>query len=277
MAANYYSLVAGLREFALDSDKKGFDAGAIVEEIRSELTKKDKGYLELFYNFYDIENIINLRNGRLQFSALGNYTREELEQQMKNPEELPRYVARILGAYANPDDGDFDDVDTSRPFEKSIFDAFYEECERSGNRFVKAWYRFDRNLRNVTAALTARRIGVPVADVLVSDGYVVETIAKSSASDFGLKGELSYLDQVMGAMSDEPNLLEKERRIDLIRWNMSDELTPFDYFNMNAILAYLVKINIVHRWVSLDPEVGREMFARLIASMSSEGHIGEAE
>ena len=32
-ANNYYALVAGLREYTLDADTKGFDAQAIVEEI----------------------------------------------------------------------------------------------------------------------------------------------------------------------------------------------------------------------------------------------------
>ena len=30
---NYYSLVAGLREYALDADTKGFDAAEFVAEI----------------------------------------------------------------------------------------------------------------------------------------------------------------------------------------------------------------------------------------------------
>ena len=33
---NYYCLVAGLREYSLDADTKGFNARAIIEEILEE-------------------------------------------------------------------------------------------------------------------------------------------------------------------------------------------------------------------------------------------------
>lgn len=277
MAQNYYTLVAGLREFSLDSDKKGFDAGAIVDEIRGELGKKDRNYLELFYNYYDIENIVNIVAGRSHFSTLGNYSREELEGEIKNPEKLPPYMSKILAAYAEPDNPEWDEVDLSKAIEKSLFEAYYDRCAKSGCRFLKEWGEFDRNLRNLTAAYTARRLGLPVADQLVGGGDVAEALGRSSAADFGLAGELDYIDEVMQAVSAEGNLLEKERRIDMVRWEMSDELTQFDYFNINTILAYLVKINIIHRWVSLDADFGRQMFDRLMESFSGRELIEQAE
>ncbi|MDR0907325.1 MAG: DUF2764 domain-containing protein [Rikenellaceae bacterium] len=42
-----------------------------------------------------------------------------------------------------------------------------------------------------------------------------------------------------------------------------------DYFNMNLILSYLVKVNLVHRWMTLDQETGRAMYEKLVASMSA--------
>ena len=74
MARNYYCLVAGLREIALDADRKGFDARSIIESVREELSKGDQQSLELFYGFYDVENLVNLRAGRAQFSTLGNFS-----------------------------------------------------------------------------------------------------------------------------------------------------------------------------------------------------------
>ena len=35
---NYYCLVAGLREYALDSETKGFDAKEIISQIEEELS-----------------------------------------------------------------------------------------------------------------------------------------------------------------------------------------------------------------------------------------------
>ena len=266
--AKYYALVAGLREYSLDADNKGFDAPAIIAEVREELSKADRKCLELFYTYYDIQNIINVLAGRAQFSELGNFTREELDEEMKTPSHLPKFVSDILAAYSNPDDPEYDEVDRTKAIEKALYTAYYDICARSKNKFIREWYAFDRNLRNVSAAYAARRLGQPVADEIVGDGYVAETIQRSSAADFGLKGELEYIDRVMAAVGEEGNLLEKEHMIDLLRWEMADELTTFNYFDLDAVLGYLAKVNIVYRWATLDPKYGREMFQRLMASMA---------
>ena len=277
MARNYYCLVAGLREIALDADRKGFDARAIIESVREELSKGDRQSLELFYGFYDVENLVNLRAGRAQFSTLGNFSREQLEQELKNPVALPRWMAAVVAAYANPEEAEEESVDTNKAFERSLFEAYYRACEQSKCRFIREWYEFDRNLRNVCATYMARKGGIAVADVVVGSGYVVDTLGRSSAADFGLKGELDYLDAVTTAVANDSNLVDKERRIDQIRWEMADELTAYDYFDMNGILGYLVRVNIVHRWVALDPAYGREVFDKLMASLSGKELIGKAE
>lgn len=58
---NYYSLVAGLREYALDADTKGFDAKGIVEEILDGVCASDASEVRLLYGYYDCENILALR------------------------------------------------------------------------------------------------------------------------------------------------------------------------------------------------------------------------
>lgn len=79
---DYYCLIAGLREYSLDAEKKGFDAPAIIAEIKEELSARDRRTVELFYTYYDIENIVSLRAGREHFSALGNLSREELQEEL---------------------------------------------------------------------------------------------------------------------------------------------------------------------------------------------------
>jgi len=265
----YYTLIAGLREYApAEAAPRGFDAPAIVGEVRDTLTEHDRRYLTLFYRYYDIQNIVGLLAGRVHFSALGNLTREELEEELKTPSRLPDYIYRIVAAHSNPDDPEYDDEERVGSIEKALYAAYYDECARSRCRFIREWYEFDRNLRNVSAAYTARRLGRPVAPEIVGEGFVADTLRRSSAADFGLGGELDYIDRVMAAVREDGNLIEKERVIDMLRWEMSDELTVFDYFNINAVLAYLAKVNIIYRWAALDPRTGEEMFQRLLAAMS---------
>lgn len=274
-ANNYYALVAGLREYALDADTKGFDAQAIVEEILDVVSKSDAASVRLLYAYYDCENLANLRNGSAAHNGLGNLSREELEAEMTNPTHLPQRIADVIRAYANPEGEEAESVDVGKRFEKSLFEAYYEECSHSNCRFLREWSSFDRTLRNILAAAVARSQSRPIEEVTIGEGDVVEQLQRSSAADFGLRGEYAFVDGVISAVNDEQNLLEKERKIDLIRWNEAGELSTFDYFDINAVMAYLVKVNMVARWSVLDVRHGREMFERLLADLDGKDLINK--
>lgn len=158
-------------------------------------------------------------------------------------------------------------MDTAQRFERALFGAYYAACERAGGDFLRAWSEFDRTLRNIAAAVSARAAGRNVGEAVVGGGDVAEQLQRSSASDFGLRGELPYIDAVIAAVNEEANLVEKERKIDRIRWREAEELAVFDYFDIDAILSYLVRVNLVARWSRLDPAHGREMFARLVEAL----------
>lgn len=264
---NYYCLVAGLREYTLDSDTKGFDAKEIVGEIKEELSSGDAALVSLLYGYYDCENLIALRAGRAAYNPLGHLSREELESELKHPTMLPESVACVIRAYNEPESEWSEGLDMTQSFEKALLTAYYAECAASKSRFLREWAEFDRTLRNVAAAAVARTLDRAIDSVTVGGGDVVEQLHRSSAADFGLRGELAYIDAVIAAVNDEQNIVEKEHKIDLVRWEYAGELASFDYFNINAVLSYLVKINIVARWSILDVKRGREMLERLMAEL----------
>ncbi|WP_300232199.1 DUF2764 family protein [uncultured Alistipes sp.] len=273
--SEYYCLVAGLREYTLDTDAKGFDAQAVVAEVLDGVSRRDAAAVRLLYGYYDCENIAALRAGRSAHNPLGNFSREELAEQMKNPGRLPRRVADAVRAYADPESEQAGELDMDRRFETALFDAYYAECARSSSRFLREWSLFDRNLRNIIAAVAARAAGRTPEEVVVGGGDVCGQLRRSSAADFGLRGELPWIDAVIAAVNDEANLVEKEHKIDLVRWNESTELAAFDYFDIDAILSYLVRVNIVARWTRLDDRRGREMFGRLLAELDGKELINK--
>lgn len=274
-ATNYYTLVAGFREYQLDADRKGFDAAEIRAEVLEELEEKDRRAVELLYYYYDCENLSAARAGRTAHNALGNLTHEEILAELERPMLLPEELQQVIRAYADPEGEDAEQVDTAQRFEKSLFAAYYRLADRSACRFLREWSAFDRNLRNVSAAITARELNRPIEEVTVGEGEVVEQLQKSSASDFGLRGELQYLDAAIAAIADEQNLVEKEHKIDLIRWREASELSTFDYFDINAVISYLVRVNLVARWSMLDPERGRKMFAHLMEELDGKDLINK--
>lgn len=271
---NYYTLVAGFREYTLDAETKGFDIEEILAEVEQSVSAKDWQTISLLYTYYDCENLAGRYNGSSSHNALGRLSAEQVAECLRSAESLPAPIAKVIRAYANAESEEAEGVDLQVPFASSLFTAYYEQCANSSSRFLREWAEADRTLRNVVAALVARDRSVAVEQVTVGGGEIVEQLERSSAADFGLRGELSYIDALIAAM-DEQNMLEKERKIDLIRWSVASELSTFDYFSLDAVLAYLVKVNIVARWVMLDAKRGRQMFERLIAELDGKQHIKE--
>ena len=271
-STEYYCLVASLREWTLDSDTKGFDVREILDEILDELTANDRKAVELLYAYYDCENIIALRNNRNRHNDLGNLSIEELKDVLENRNyaKLPECVAKVVKLYNEADDEERDEeVSLDDNFQRAIFDAYYKDLAASKASFLNKWGEFDRTLRNISAAVAAREAGRAIKDVTVGGGEIVSQLAQSSAADFGLRGELQYIDAVISAITEEQNIVEKERKIDAIRWAEAEDIAVYDYFTINYILSYLVKVNIVARWTLLSPEVGREMLNKLIASLDA--------
>ncbi|MBQ2959447.1 MAG: DUF2764 family protein [Alistipes sp.] len=268
----YYYLVAGLKEWTLESDAKGFDVAEIRDEILESISDSDRQAVRELYAYYDCENIIAAHAGRDRYNPLGNLSKEEVEAVFSERcySKLPKAVAEVVKRYNEADDDERDDeVALDDRFERAVFEAYYLGLEKSKCSFLKAWGEFDRNLRNIAAAVAAREANRSISDVVVGRGEVVEQLTRSSAADFGLRGELQYIDSVIAAVSDERNIVEKERKIDAIRWAEAEDIVVFDFFNINFILSYLVKVNIVARWNMLSPEVGRRMLERLMQELDS--------
>ncbi len=160
-------------------------------------------------------------------------------------------------------------------------EQLYSLCAGSPCEWLREWAMFDRNLRNVIAAHTARSKGRAVAGSLLTleGDEVAVTLGKSSAADFNLRGELDYIDRLLTALGEGRNtdggseldaktyIVEKERAIDTIRWEKADSLSESDTFGAPAIMAYLVKVAIIGRWAALDPATGREMYEKLVSSI----------
>ena len=277
-STEYYYLVAGLRDWTLDSDTKGFDVREIIDEIVGELTKSDREAVRMLYAYYDCENIIARRAKRERHNQLGNLSAEQITEvfEERNYALLTPAVAKCVKLYVEEDDEERDqEITLDSSFERAIFEAYYRDLAESKCSFLEEWGAFDRNLRNIAAAIAAREAGRVVADVTVGGGEIVEQLKRSTAADFGLRGELPYIDSVVSAVCDEKNIVEKERKIDAIRWAEAEAMTSFDFFTINFILSYLVKVNIVARWTLLSPEVGREMLNRLIKELEGKDLVNK--
>ena len=85
----------------------------------------------------------------------------------------------------------------------------------------------------------------------------------SNAKDFGLTLDYPYVEKVI-ALMDNDNLVERERGLDLIIWHFLDEAVTFDYFSLERVISYMLRLMIVERWSKMSSESGRKVFMEMV-------------
>ena len=63
---------------------------------------------------------------------------------------------------------------------------------------------------------------------------------------------------------DNYNLVELERGLDLIIWHFLDEAVTFDYFSLERVISYMLRLMIVERWSKMSSESGRKVFMEMV-------------
>ena len=131
--------------------------------------------------------------------------------------------------------------------EESLGTEFYDKAAESKNRFIREYFDFDGRLRNMKVDYLAKRLGKKGED------YVVEL----PEADFE---EAKQIEEIL----DDADFVQREQKMDDLKWEKASDIARMDYFNMNAILAFLVKAKTVQRWTELDAAKGQEMFKKLV-------------
>jgi hypothetical protein len=149
---------------------------------------------------------------------------------------------------------------------------YYNYAIKCGNSFVSAWFELNLDVNNILAALAARKYKMEVSKVPVGDNFVAEALRSSNARDFGLADDLEYFEQLI-RINDTVDLVEREKKIDLLKWNWMEDNTFFNYFTIEKIFVFLMKLEMIERWVSLDKEKGNELFRQLIDQLKDEVQI----
>ena len=127
---------------------------------------------------------------------------------------------------------------------------FYAKALGSSDRFIREYFHFDLKLRNAKVRHINSVLSRPEDTDIVSLG-------KEDLSEFEEASKVAF-------MLNQSDIVSREKGLDRIIWDKVDSLTIFDYFDIDAVLAYILKLHIVDRWLSLDEHIGRELFRKLV-------------
>ena len=272
---NYYCLVTGLPELSLEDGKLSYAVANFKTEIYPQLSKSDKKLLDLFYLKYDNRNLMTLLKDKEASvdASLGNFSADELlgiiasfKEESAPDKKFPSYFYEFAELYLNtPDEERFG-------LEDKLYGYYYDYAMKCGNPFVSTWFELNLDVNNILAAMAARKYKMEVAKVPVGTNAVADALRTSNARDFGLADDLEYFEQLV-RINDTIDLVEREKKIDLLKWNWMEDNTFFNYFTIEKIFVFLMKLEMIERWISLDKEKGNEMFRQLIGQLKDEVQI----
>ena len=275
MSKYYYYLVAGLPELTLEDSKLSYTVADFKAELYPDLSDKDRKLIDLFYLKFDNANVLKLLKDKdATIDPRGNYSAEELAEFISSLKEGDEIADAVFPSYLSTFISEYFNVTAEDDFlhEDRLAALYYEYAMKCKNKFVSSWFAFNLTMNNILVALTARKFKMDIAPLIVGDTEVCEALRTSGARDFGLTGEVDFLDQLV-KISETEELVEREKKIDQLRWNWMEEATFFNYFTVERLFVFLLQLEMIERWISLDKEKGNQLFRSIIATLKDEVQI----
>ena len=275
MSSKYYYLVAGLPELTLEDSKLSYTVADFKTEVYGGLSASDRKLIDLFYLKFDNANVLRLlKDKEAETDGRGNYSAAELVEYIAvlkeggeiSPKEFPSYLSVFISDYLNTP------AESMILQEDYLAALYYEYAMKCGNKFIASWFEFNLNVNNILVAFTARKYKWDIASHIVGDTEVCEALRTSGARDFGLSGEVDFFESLV-KINEITELVEREKKLDALRWNWMEEAIFFDYFTIERIFAFLLKLEMIERWILLDKERGNQLFRSIIDSLKNEVQI----
>lgn len=268
---NYYCLVSGLPDLSLDDGKLNYTISNFKSEIYPELSLSDQKIIDIFYLKFDNQNLLKLLKDKdAEINLDGNYSQEELISIIESvksgdliDKRFPSYLYDFIKQYLN-ESSDFKVLP-----EDLLSGMYYSYAMSCKNKFISSWFEFNLNINNIFTALMARKYKMDVAEHIIGDTDVCEKIRTSNARDFGLNDILEYFESIV-RLSEIEDLIEREKKLDLLRWEWMENAVFFNYFTIERLFVFLIKIEMISRWLSLDKETGKEKLREIINTLKEE-------
>lgn len=274
--STYYCLVAGLPDVSLDDGKLSYSVSDFKAELYPDLSAQDRKLIDLFYLKFDNTAILKLlKNKDTVIEDKGNFSAEELLQLIEAVREgdtpdkkYPSYLVNFVSQYLQLSQDELYRADDL------LAALYYSYGMSSNNAFIASWFEFNLNLNNILAALAARKYKLEVSSVIVGATSICEQLRTSNARDFGLNETLEYF-EALQRIADIEELVEREKKVDMLKWKWLEDESFFHYFTIERIFVFLMQLEMIERWISLDKEKGNELFRKMIQDLKNEVQIPE--
>lgn len=271
--SKYYCLIAGLPNISLDDSKLTYSVSEFRKELDGILTSCDKKLVDLFFLKFDNKNLLAFsQRPDSDPDEKGSITYDEykslfdaLKDGEKPPKNkrIPPYFIEFFKLYL---DSLKKEEKQTISWEDRLAALYYDYAMKCSNGFIRSGFELNLNINNMLTAITCRKYGFDKADYIVGHNEVAEAIRTSNARDFGLGDTVDYLPDLQ-RIAEEPDLMAREKKVDLLKWKWLDDNTFFKTFDIESVFAYLLKLEMIERWVTLDKVTGEKTFREIVGAM----------
>jgi hypothetical protein len=275
---NYYCMMAGLPDIDLADTQPGITFEELREQCEEQLSPGDAKLVGSYlYLRQDCKNLVRLlKDPDAEIDFFGNFSLEQLRDLITSATELnfnvhryPAFMSIFAREYRYNKD-----VQGYFPEDEILYQFYNYAIETCPNKFIREWNSLNLDITNILTAMLARKQGWSVADFIKGDGEVQEMIRENKTKDFDLTHEFDYVKSLIKIV-DEEDPVKKEKMIDAFKWMWLDEKTFFNPFSLEAVYAYICKLEMQYRWAKLDPETGKETFKQIIDNLRGEAKVPE--
>lgn len=267
----YHCFIAGLYDLGFDDGKSIVTLNDFRSELEEILHPDDLELASIIFLPYDNSNLIRYMAGkRDEMDALGNYTADDFDDQIerlgsiiKVEDILPAYMVDVIGDWLASEKS----IDLLGA-EKALIEGYYTLASESGNKFLKRWSEYEMDLNNILVLKNSMEMSLDASQQIIGSNELAEElkIISRRKSDFRVPPEPDYATELFN-IAGENEFLDREIKLDIAKWNYINDLIFFEYFTIDFILGYMVKLGIALRWKGLDPETGERMLKRLVEEL----------
>lgn len=271
----YYCLVAGLPDLFFNENKQIKSSLDFREELKQYLHISDFELVKSLFLKYDNNNLLNLIfQNDTPFDSRGNFAKEVLENPVSYSEIIPEYFIRFSKWVKMQESREL-----NLQVKNKLQTLYFEYVLETRNQFLKDWLTFELNIKNILAAFNCEKFNYSLSNQLIQvkqENPTYSLLLNRRFKPEFYEENLPYTEQIFRIAESNLNPEEKEKAMDRIMWSYLDEYTFFHYFTIEKILAYVIQLEKIERWIKLDYETGKAFLNQLTEELKRSFTFPEA-
>lgn len=206
--------------------------------------------------YYSIENLRALWRG--EALDIYGYGQHALEASLLDIESQPTYLRDFLEQYPS--------TEARLRFFPDLLAKYFREESAQASGFVAKYLRFEHKLRLIQTAFRAKKLNRDLTVELQfeepGEEFFQQLLAQKDNKKFVAPNGFVQLQTILEEYYDAP--IELYKALSDYRFEKVEEFVNGGVFSLNRILAYMVQLITVERWLELDREEGSKLVDQYI-------------